>query len=243
MAAVSDQTTVVEDQDAIGSRRRRQVDGRPESPAVPAAAIGRSPFSRASAASASREGRRLIQDQDRRPANQRSRDRQPLTLAARQGASSFRKLAVQAARQRLDEIEGADALLSVSQRNASSDMRAAGEIVPDRPREQHRLLIDHAHPPAEPPWIIMAEIMPTDLDPAPDSSRSWPSRMRTNVDLPEPLRPTIATSPLPGNVAETSFQRRPRAAGIGVAQAVERDAATPELAHGRRDRGFLPRLG
>ena len=88
-------------------------------------------------------GGRLVEEQERRVAQDRPGDRQALALAAGELAGGGDDEGVVALRQRADEAVGGGGAGGGLDLGAGSGAAAEADVGGDRPRQQRRLLADH----------------------------------------------------------------------------------------------------
>ena len=108
--------------------------------------------------------RGFVQDENRRTPQQRARDRQPLTLAARELHAAIADRRIVPAGQTMDELIGARQRGGGFDRARIGPRHAVADVLCDRPREQRRVLLDSREVTAEPDRVEAADVMAADDD-------------------------------------------------------------------------------
>ena len=108
--------------------------------------------------------RRLVEDEDRRIAKDRPRDRDPLSLPAREPDAALPELGVVPVGQGLDECVRPRCLGRGHDR-FPIDLDAVGDVLGDRAREEDALLQDETHLIAQPLQRALADVSAVDHDP------------------------------------------------------------------------------
>ena len=107
---------------------------------------------------------RLVEDQDRRIAQQRPRNRDALPLATRQQRAAVAHHGVEPARQLLGELVDAGRAAAAAVICARIRGQAEGDVAADRVVEQHDVLAHEAHLPAQVVEPVLAHVVPVEQD-------------------------------------------------------------------------------
>ncbi len=158
--ALFDQTAVVEHQDAVGADHARQPVRQDERGAPGGEAIDRLLDHRL--VFGVDRGQRLVEDQDRRVAQEGAGDRQPLALAARQHDPALADHRLPALRQRRDELVGVGVARRGFELLAVGVGLAETQILFDRAVEQIGVLVHDRDHPAHRFGIERPQIAPAD---------------------------------------------------------------------------------
>ena len=189
-----DDAALVQHEDPVGAADRREAvrDQEDERGRVPHAARF---SSTRSSVSASSDGGRLVEDQDRRVLEHRARDREPLALARRELRAALAERRVVALRLALDELVGAGDARGLAHRGVVASGHRVADVLADRRAEEQVLLQRDARrarrrlASSKP-----ADVDAVDLDRAARRARRGAAAATSACVLPEPVGPTIAVT-------------------------------------------------
>ena len=227
MSAARDDAALLQHDDVVGERDRRETVGDDERRAA-LHDLAQGGLDLALGGGVDRRGG-VVEDQDARVGEERAGDRDPLALAAAEGQAALAHAGVVAVRELGDELRGLRARGGQLDLLARRVRARVGDVARDRVREQERSSSTIA-------IARRSETTSTSRTSAPSTSTE-PERGSyrrgsscTSVVLPDPVAPTSATVE-PASTTRSTCLQRVRAVAVA-----ERDVAQLDVPAARRQR-------